>query len=359
MSRVFVLGYGTLLIIIILLLIIRTESPFMKLSSLTIMLMLESFFAQAKVEDRFNCQTDEDCQVRWTDSVCIERNLFGSDVRQCAPHRQPIKPACRGVSFGLCPAYQSPSRGHLNLECVFQKASSLDLVVVLTSGNGNNTNVLCEPGNISSRCVLAFPLEQQNISHTIVGQFQCVDVTTCGQRSVFPDTCRESDCRDDDVGEVPCNERDTCTPSAFDEQLARHTNKQCLCQTGFSGSRCETIAGPECDVSCGEHGECVAGECVCDEKWHADVQCETCSSDAACVHGTCGEEGTCVCEEGYTEKQCDTPEHRCVDLTVRIDCRNFMYDSRGSFLFVLRWLVWIGSMPRKNLCLSCLSRTVV
>lgn len=276
-------------------------------------MMLTEYIIHAEIDERFNCQTDKDCQERWADSVCIEMELFGNDVRKCAPHREAIKPACRGSSFGLCPAYQSPSKGQLNVECVFRKVSSLNL---LLSSSENGSLSLCEPGNVDSQCFLKLELEIQNVSKTYIGQFQCVDVNTCEQTSLFPQTCpgrdSESNCLTGSVQEQ-CNRRGTCTPSAFD-QLASNT-KQCLCQTGFGGNRCEKILGPECDVSCGENGDCVDGECECQEHWDSDAQCETCSSDEACLHGTCGTDGTCVCEEGYIGKQCDTTEHQCVGLT--------------------------------------------
>jgi len=88
-------------------------------------------------------------------------------------------------------------------------------------------------------------------------------------------------------------------------------SKECLCRKGYGGDRCEKVLGSQCDISCGEKGDCIDGECVCNENWDGDVRCEKCSNDNACEFGNCID-GICICNEGYGGKECNVKEHKCI-----------------------------------------------
>ena len=88
----------------------------------------------AEVDDRFDCQKDEDCQERWTDSVCIEMNVFGTDVRQCAPHRECGLGICQ-EGICVCPAGESYEKctDKLCLECSKSDSSIMIRWIIVTS----------------------------------------------------------------------------------------------------------------------------------------------------------------------------------------------------------------------------------
>ncbi len=75
----------------------------------------------------------------------------------------------------------------------------------------------------------------------------------------------------------------------------------CLCQPGWTGSRCEEKL---CEPECGPHGNCVNGVCECDPNW-AGPTCDSSFCDPACVNGNCFE-GSCICYTGWDGPACET-----------------------------------------------------
>jgi len=83
----------------------------------------------------------------------------------------------------------------------------------------------------------------------------------------------------------------------------------CVCTDGFTGPSCET-APPCYGVDCNNHGSCNPSnnQCVCEGNWDG----ATCNVDL-CENISCGERGTCVrgqcqCEAGWVSdtQPCDT-----------------------------------------------------
>nr|XP_006817917.1 PREDICTED: delta-like protein C-like [Saccoglossus kowalevskii] len=103
----------------------------------------------------------------------------------------------------------------------------------------------------------------------------------------------------------------------------------CVCQDGFKGSNCETVANPAvCTAdTCKHNGACHAvGDetltylCKCSPEWRG-TNCEIsvlippCDSNPCQNDGTCAEtsEGfSCICREGYGGTACETDINECL-----------------------------------------------
>ncbi|XP_062499116.1 tenascin-X-like [Corticium candelabrum] len=88
----------------------------------------------------------------------------------------------------------------------------------------------------------------------------------------------------------------------------------CVCDDGYSGSNCQTF--DKCySVSCGSNGACRDGVCVCNPGYTGNA-CQTidkCYGVSCGSHGTCSN-GECVCDSGYIGIECQTP-YTCNILT--------------------------------------------
>lgn len=64
---------------------------------------------------------------------------------------------------------------------------------------------------------------------------------------------------------------------------------------------------PCSDIDCSNNGECVDGDCVCDQGFFGvDCSMNVCDT-LACINGMCDPVNlSCICEEGYEGRACDT-----------------------------------------------------
>lgn len=80
---------------------------------------------------------------------------------------------------------------------------------------------------------------------------------------------------------------------------------ECHCLNGFWGEACGAHEPYICPFNCNERGECVSGQCHCD-LGYIGVGCEQekhCS-ELCLLHGVCAH-GTCFCTAGWKGKDCD------------------------------------------------------
>ncbi|KAG8141865.1 hypothetical protein E2320_006530 [Naja naja] len=84
---------------------------------------------------------------------------------------------------------------------------------------------------------------------------------------------------------------------------------QCVCDEGFVGEDCSQR---RCPNDCHKRGKCVDGQCVCEEAFTGldcnELRCPNDCND----HGRCVD-GQCICDEGYTAEDCS-------ELTCPQDC---------------------------------------
>lgn len=87
---------------------------------------------------------------------------------------------------------------------------------------------------------------------------------------------------------------------------------------------------PRCPDDCSGQGMCIEGECVCDRDFGGDNCSEArCPGDCS-DHGLCLD-GECVCEEAYTGEDCS--QSRCLnDCSDQGLCINGTCQCRGGFL---------------------------
>ncbi len=71
----------------------------------------------------------------------------------------------------------------------------------------------------------------------------------------------------------------------------------CHCKSGFSGSACELLS---CLNECSGNGMCVKGVCACNVGF-LGVDC----AKAFIKHGKINEDGSVVCDEGWTGTLCE------------------------------------------------------
>ena len=115
-------------------------------------------------------------------------------------------------------------------------------------------------------------------------------------------------------GQPPCNNRGTCTHGV------------CDCRAMFKGDQCQTTCRGDV-TPCNGHGTCQEdGSCVCNEGWGARSDC-SCNDDTTCHgKGTCTPDG-CDCQHGYILDcdACDTNfadvDGTCVEC---VGCQNGM-----------------------------------
>ncbi|XP_037070344.1 teneurin-m-like, partial [Pollicipes pollicipes] len=94
-----------------------------------------------------------------------------------------------------------------------------------------------------------------------------------------------------------------CLPDCSGHGVFDLARDRCLCDHMWTGRQC---AKPRCDLDCGPHGSCQAGDCVCDSGWTGQL-CDLRSCDPRCSqHGQC-KNGTCVCLQGWNGQHCSIP----------------------------------------------------
>ncbi|XP_043247283.1 teneurin-m-like isoform X2 [Amphibalanus amphitrite] len=94
-----------------------------------------------------------------------------------------------------------------------------------------------------------------------------------------------------------------CLPDCSGHGVFDLSRDRCLCDEMWTGPEC---AKPRCNLDCGPHGSCQAGDCVCDPGWNGQL-CDLRTCDPRCSeHGQC-KNGTCVCLQGWNGQHCSIP----------------------------------------------------
>jgi hypothetical protein len=124
---------------------------------------------------------------------------------------------------------------------------------------------------------------------------QCI----CDDRFGGPD-CSIAKCIDDCSGHGKCDELLTCQ-----------------CNEGFGGEACEKKT---CEKSGCVNGNCMDGFCKCNKRWTGeDCNQELCPGNCN-GHGTCDNDVSCQCIEGYTGLGCENAPG-CVDECGKGQCK--------------------------------------
>lgn len=314
----------------------------------------------ATTTPKYYCETDADCETNFPGTVCISVDAYGETTKKCTPNTKE-RPACRGAQPGLCPSYQSPEIGSLNVHCVFvaKDASQADTTTTTSSssskagsssGSGSATkryrsrwlsleatNKTASSGDGSAAGTVKAPTTDSSTSGTpaaaevvgsyakvkigkvmVTGQFKCVDISDCENQAYDPSTCNPTACGPANV-KMQCNYHGTCTyPS-----IQTMNKRTCMCYAGFGGDKCQQELSNECDVDCGYGGDCVSGVCKCKKgydgasykgkKGKPNQRCTKCTNDLACQNSnTCDiETGACVCAPGFSGPTCGATEDSC------------------------------------------------
>ncbi|XP_026577842.1 tenascin-X-like [Pseudonaja textilis] len=99
---------------------------------------------------------------------------------------------------------------------------------------------------------------------------------------------------------VSCEEPPSCPDDCNDQ--GRCVDGRCTCFPGYMGPSC---SDPVCPQNCHGHGQCVSGWCVCNPGYSgADCATRACPSNCN-RRGEC-RNGHCVCEPGFTGPACGT-----------------------------------------------------
>ncbi|XP_070599999.1 tenascin-X-like isoform X2 [Erythrolamprus reginae] len=99
---------------------------------------------------------------------------------------------------------------------------------------------------------------------------------------------------------VSCEEPPSCPDDCNDQ--GRCVDGRCTCFPGYVGPSC---SDPVCPQNCDGHGQCVSGRCVCNPGY-SGVDCATRACPSNCNRrGECLN-GRCVCESGFTGPACGT-----------------------------------------------------
>uniref|UniRef100_A0AAZ3QU08 Neural EGFL like 2 n=1 Tax=Oncorhynchus tshawytscha TaxID=74940 RepID=A0AAZ3QU08_ONCTS len=178
------------------------------------------------------------------------------------------------------------------------------------------------PGTCCKECQLSvsFPLSGHHFcveghSPSCVENSECVNLEagsccSCkdGYRALRDDSAYCGDIDECAEGKHYCRENTMCvnTPGSF----------MCICHTGYI--RID-------DYSCTERDECTTGLHSCDENAICYVGNGTvCRAlcDGLCQNGgSCVNPDTCICQQGFTGKRCETDIDECTDGFVECDSR--------------------------------------
>ncbi|KAL7986462.1 hypothetical protein Chor_011628 [Crotalus horridus] len=99
---------------------------------------------------------------------------------------------------------------------------------------------------------------------------------------------------------VSCEEPPSCPDDCNDQ--GRCVEGRCTCFPGYMGPSC---SDPVCPQNCHGHGQCISGGCVCNPGY-TGTDCATRACPSNCNRrGEC-RNGRCVCEPGFTGPACGT-----------------------------------------------------
>ncbi|XP_070792611.1 tenascin-X [Pituophis catenifer annectens] len=99
---------------------------------------------------------------------------------------------------------------------------------------------------------------------------------------------------------VSCEEPPSCPDDCNDQ--GRCVDGRCTCFPGYMGPSC---SDPVCPQNCHGHGQCISGRCVCNPGYSgADCASRACPSNCN-RRGEC-RNGRCVCEPGFIGPACGT-----------------------------------------------------
>ncbi|XP_064610532.1 N-acetylglucosamine-1-phosphodiester alpha-N-acetylglucosaminidase-like [Liolophura sinensis] len=114
------------------------------------------------------------------------------------------------------------------------------------------------------------------------------------------------------VSTIVCVHQPDCSPVNCSDH-GQCVLGQCECEEYWEGQACDRLI---CPHNCHDHGECTSGGCKCDKGWlgkTCDTSCPQgqyglqCSERCKCEHGaSCNSiTGVCDCPPGYTGAHCD------------------------------------------------------
>lgn len=105
-------------------------------------------------------------------------------------------------------------------------------------------------------------------------------------------------------------ESDCCNlppASCFQPSVADFQRGVCKCVDGWSGTGCDIVCPPDCNLPTDERlrKSCSAGKCECLPGSYGYECLLTCPGGGTCSgHGTCAPDGRCLCADGYFGRDC-------------------------------------------------------
>uniref|UniRef100_A0A914UIL9 EGF-like domain-containing protein n=1 Tax=Plectus sambesii TaxID=2011161 RepID=A0A914UIL9_9BILA len=113
---------------------------------------------------------------------------------------------------------------------------------------------------------------------------------------------------------------DDCKYDCYGKGICK--DGKCFCHRGFSGPHCEETS---CPVLCSGNGLFAGGRCHCHQGWKGadcDVPAHVCEVPNCSGHGTCGNDGRCLCDRDFSGQFCDQracPSEDCSGHGVCVD----------------------------------------
>ncbi|KAF0719791.1 Aste57867_790 [Aphanomyces stellatus] len=264
----------------------------------------------------------KDCTAYGPDYVCVavQSNLPNlANLAQCVNSK--TNAVCVGGTPGACPTFNNWPTNFARVQpvCAFvtvkdcNKATNAAGAVVaareLQATNSSNSSKKAE-----IQCYQANYQLQNGSTAKINGIYKCVD------KDVYRQSAYGFDLTDKQMkncaGNVTngftaglCNQHGTCGPTGqFSAEYG------CMCNKGYStNDNCNAPVSDVCDAfgACGALGACdpTSGKCKC-QAGVTGPQCNKCDPTAGngtCSnHGSCGLDGTCVCQATYGGAQCES-----------------------------------------------------
>uniref|UniRef100_K3W5X4 EGF-like domain-containing protein n=1 Tax=Globisporangium ultimum (strain ATCC 200006 / CBS 805.95 / DAOM BR144) TaxID=431595 RepID=K3W5X4_GLOUD len=184
------------------------------------------------------CKSNADCS---DGATCVAGDAE-TPVQRCVAGAP-----CGGSNFGSCPA--DPSTGQL--ACIWRP----DTKACASNADG------CE--QIGG----------------VYGIYKCLSLDRCDQ--YLGNNACSGGCS---VNGLQCNGRGKCQAT----YAVGTPQFQCACDSGWNGTKCETIVDDSCVVGagqCGAHGTCVRNACAC-SNGYTGVQCEIAPANATSSSGS-------------------------------------------------------------------------
>ncbi|OQR93410.1 hypothetical protein ACHHYP_02557 [Achlya hypogyna] len=273
------------------------------------------------------CSKTADCAKFGTGYSCVsvKSEVVGvSTLKQCVKGN-----VCSGNVAGACPTFTSwtPAKyRQIKPVCAFVAVPNCNQAMN-AQGQVVQVRALRESaakpaGNVTCFQVTFPGADESDSPIKVNGIYQCVDETyfvskNLGQ-SLTSKQLKQCTGNTTASGGISkslglCNSHGTCAPTnAFSNDY------QCICSTGYSpNDQCFNATGNTCDAfgQCGL-GRCdvETGRCLCPPGTTGN-QCSLCdplqnnnASVTMCNgQGSCGLEGTCMCNATYTGSNCEIP----------------------------------------------------